>query len=68
MLIVSFDNVTFSQTINAVISCVANAGGGFDIPNFSVFSTLSKTVLSIGMLLGRLEIYPLIVLFSDLKK
>lgn len=68
MLIVSFDNVTFSQTINAVISCIANAGVGFDITNFSVFSTLSKIVLSIGMLLGRLEIYPLIVLFSDLKK
>ena len=46
----------------------ANVGLCFDISNFADFSILSKIVLSIGMLLGRLEILPMMVLFSDLKK
>jgi trk system potassium uptake protein TrkH len=32
--------------------------------NFSAFSTLSKLVLSFDMLAGRLEIFPMLVLFS----
>jgi len=68
MMVVSFDNVSLSQTINAVFSTFANVGLCFEIETFAVFSSLSKVVLSIGMLLGRLEIFPLIVLFSDLKK
>lgn len=68
MFIVSFDKVSLSQTINAVITTFANAGLCFEISNFADFSNLSKFVLSVGMLLGRLEILPMMVLFSDLKK
>lgn len=67
-MIVSFDGFTFEQTINAVFTTFGNVGLCFEIGAFNVFSNLSKIVLSIGMLLGRLEILPLIVLFSDLRK
>ena len=68
MFIVSFDKVNFSQAVNATFTTFANVGLCFDISNFADFSILSKIVLSIGMLLGRLEILPMMVLFSDLKK
>ena len=68
MFIVSFDKVNFSQAVNATFTTFANVGLCFDISNFADFSILSKLVLSIGMLLGRLEILPMMVLFSDLKK
>ena len=68
MFIVSFDELGFETTINAVFCTFANVGLSFNITNFAEFSNLSKIVLSIGMLLGRLEIYPIVVLFSDLRK
>lgn len=68
MFIVSFDKVNFSQAVNATFTTFANVGLCFDISNFADFSILSKIVLSIGMLLGRLEILPMMVLFSDLRK
>lgn len=67
-MIVSFDGFTFEQTLNAVFTTFGNVGLCFEIGAFNIFSNLSKIVLSIGMLLGRLEILPLIVLFSDLRK
>ena len=67
-MIVSFDGFTFEQTINAVFTTFGNVGLCFELGAFNVFSNLSKITLSIGMLLGRLEIIPLIVLFSDLRK
>ena len=68
LLLVSFDGFSFEVTLNAVFSTFANTGLCFEVSNFSIFSDFSKVVLSIGMLFGRLEIFPLIVLFSDLKK
>ena len=68
MFIVSFDELGFETTTNAVFCTFANVGLSFNISNFSEFSNLSKIVLSLGMLLGRLEIYPIVVLFSDLRK
>ena len=67
MFIVSFDGYSFEITINAVISTFANVGLCFNISDFSIFSSLSKIVLCCGMLLGRLEIFPLIALFTSLK-
>lgn len=67
-MIVSFDGFTFEQTINAVFTTFGNVGLCFELGAFNLFSNLSKITLSIGMLLGRLEIIPLIVLFSDLRK
>lgn len=68
MLLVSFDKIPLETTINAVFSTFANVGLCFNLSNFAMFSNFSKVMLSIGMLLGRLEIFPLIVLISNLKK
>ena len=68
LFIVSFDNVSFSGAVNAVFTTFGNVGLCFEISNFADFSVLSKLVLSVGMLLGRLEILPMMVLFSDIRK
>lgn len=67
-LIVSLDNFDFETTLTSVITCIGNVGPGFSIVgpigNFADFSRLSKLVLSIVMLFGRLELYPMLLLFS----
>jgi len=68
LFIISFDGYSFETSINAVFTTFANVGLCFNISNFADFSSLSKIVLSIGMLLGRLEIFHVITLFTDLKK
>ena len=67
MFIVSFDEYSLETTINAVAATFANVGLCFNISDFYNFSSLSKITLSIGMLLGRLEIFPIIVLFTNLR-
>ncbi len=67
MFIVSFDGFDLETTINAVAATFANVGLCFNISDFYSFSSLSKITLSIGMLLGRLEIFPIIVLFTNLR-
>lgn len=56
------------QALNASFTTFGNVGLCFDISNFANFSNFSKSVLSIGMLLGRLEIFPIIVWLSTLRK
>lgn len=68
MFLVSFDGLTLDQTMNAVFTTFGNVGLCFDISSFSIFSNFSKFVLSIGMLFGRLEIFPIIVWASSLKR
>ena len=68
IFIVSFDKVTLFQTINAVFTAFGNVGLCFDIANFADFTVVSKLALSVAMLLGRLEILPMLVLFSGMKK
>ena len=68
MFLISFDGFSFDITLNAVFTTFANVGLSFDISNFAMFSSFSKIVLSIGMLLGRLEIFPLIVFMSTLRR
>lgn len=67
-LLVSLDNYSFGTTFTAVISCVSNVGPGLDLVgpmgNFSVFSQMSKVVLTACMVIGRLEIFPILVLCS----
>lgn len=67
-LIVGLDNFSFGTTLTAVITCISNVGPGLEAVgptcNFSQFSVLSKLVLSFAMVLGRLEMYPILVLFS----
>lgn len=68
MFLISFDGFSLDQTLNAVFTTFGNVGLAFDISSFANFSNFSKTVLSIGMLFGRLEIFPIIVWLSTLRK
>ena len=68
ILLVSVDNFSFGTTFTAVVTCIGNVGPGLEMVgpmgNFSAFSGFSKIVLSLCMILGRLEIIPVLVLFS----
>ena len=68
ILLVSVDNFSFGSTFTAVVTCIGNVGPGLEMVgpmgNFSAFSGFSKLVLSMCMILGRLEIIPILVLFS----
>lgn len=67
-LLVSLDNMSLETNVTAVVSCLSNIGPGLDVVgpagNFSQFSNFSKIVLSADMLFGRLEFFPMILLFS----
>ena len=66
-LLISLDGVSFETNLTAAISCLNNIGPGLDAVgptgNFASFSILSKLVLIFDMLAGRLEIFPILVLF-----
>lgn len=68
MFLLSFDGFSLDQTINATFASIANTGMCFDLSNYAEFSNFSKTILSIVMLFGRLEIFPIIVWASTLRK
>ena len=67
-LIISIDNFSMETNISATAACFNNIGPGFDgvgpLSNYADYSFFSKIVLSFAMLLGRLEIYPLLLAFS----
>ncbi len=66
-LFISLNNFDFETTISAVATCFNNVGPAFGLvgpmSNYADFSGFSKFVLSIAMLMGRLEIYPLLLAF-----
>lgn len=68
VLLISVDNFSFETNISAVMAMFNNVGPGFDMVgpsgNFAAFSTFSKCVLMFDMLAGRLELLPLLVVFS----
>lgn len=68
ILIVSFDNKDFASTVTSVIATMNNIGPGLGavgpMGNFADFSILSKLIMCVGMLVGRLEFYPILVLCS----
>lgn len=68
MLLVSIDGFDLTTTSTSVLTCVGNVGPGFSMVgpagNFSAFSPLSKLVLCFDMLAGRLEIFPMLILFA----
>ena len=72
MLLLSLDGHDIGTTSTAVITCLNNVGPGVNeispSGNFAGFSSWAKVLLSLDMLLGRLEIYPLLVLFTIRKK
>ena len=66
--IISLDGFSIGTNFSAVLCTFNNIGPGMEAVgptcNFSAYSNLSKLVLSWAMLAGRLEIFPVLVLFS----
>ena len=67
-LLVSIDGFSITTNFSAVVSCFNNIGPGFELVgptgNFASYSVFSKLVLIMDMLAGRLEIFPILILFS----
>lgn len=67
-ILISLDNYDFITSLTSVVTCLGNVGPGFAMvgpeENFLFFSGFSKLVLCMDMLLGRLEIFPIIMLFT----
>ena len=66
VLLISFDGYDLETNLTAVLSALSNIGPGFNLVgptrNFSIFSDFSTFVLSMDMLIGRLEIFPMLML------
>ena len=67
-LLVSLEQMDLVTVFTAVATCINNVGPGLEIVgpmgNFSSFSPFSKLLLSFDMLVGRLEIFPMLLLFA----
>jgi len=67
-LILSLDGLDFESNFTAVLSCFNNIGPGLGavgpMSNFSVYSDWAQVLLSVVMLTGRLEIFPMFLLFA----
>ena len=65
-ILISVNGLGFEEDISAVVSCVNNIGPGFGLigpaGSYATYSGFAKIVLSVAMLIGRLEIYPLLAL------
>ena len=65
-LVVCLDGFSLTTSFTATLACLSNTGPGLEavgpMGNFSAFSALSKWVLSAAMLIGRLEIFPILIL------
>ena len=67
-LVISLDGFSMTTNFTAVLACFNNIGPGLEmvgpIGNYGAYSTFSKLVLIMDMLAGRLEIFPILILFS----
>ena len=68
-LILSFDGQDVLTSLSGAAASIANVGPGLSeiigpANNYSGISSLSKFFLSLGMLIGRLELFPILVLLS----
>ena len=68
VLIVSIDNLDFGTTFSSVLATLNNIGPGIadvgPVGSFAEFSPLSKIVFCFDMLAGRLEVFPMLLLFA----
>jgi len=66
-LLICVDNYDIATSLSAVITTLNNVGPGVNAiglsGNFAHFSDFSKMILTLDMLIGRLEIFPILVLF-----
>ncbi len=67
-LLLSLEGLDLISTVTAVIACFNNIGPGLEVVgpmgNFAPFSPAGKLLLSFDMLAGRLEIFPMLLLFA----
>ena len=68
VLLVSANNYNFETSFTAVLTTLNNVGPGLGlvgpVENFAKFNSFSKLVLCFDMLIGRLEIFPFLMLFT----
>ena len=68
VLLISIENGSFETNFTAISATLNNIGPGLDgvgpMENFGGFNPFSKCVFMFGMLAGRLELIPMIILFS----
>ncbi len=68
VLLIGVDNLDFTTNFTAVAATLNNIGPGLELVgptrNFTVFSDWSKLVMIFDMLAGRLEIFPMLMIFS----
>lgn len=68
LVLISFDDFDFTTNFTAVAATFNNIGPGLSgvgpMRNYSAYSDFSKIVLSLDMLIGRLELYPVMILFG----
>ncbi len=68
LLLISFEPFDFETKFSSVIACFNNVGPGLGAVgptgSYAGYTAFSKVILSVSMLLGRLEIYPIIFLLS----
>lgn len=68
VLLISLDNFDFTTNFTAVAATINNIGPGLSMvgptQNFGAFSNFSKLVLIFDMLVGRLELFPVLILFA----
>ena len=67
VFLIAFDNFDYTTNFTAVAATLNNIGPGLELvgptQNFNIFSYFSKSILIFDMLAGRLEIFPLLLLF-----
>lgn len=68
LLLLCLEDFSFTTNFSAAVSCFNNVGPGLDavgpMSSYADYSAFSKIILSFAMLLGRLEIFPLLIAFS----
>jgi len=71
VFLLSAENFDFMTTFSTVLTMIGNTGPGFEmvgpLANFSIYSDFSKIIMSMCMLIGRLEIFPVLYLFTGRK-
>lgn len=65
MILISFEPFDFETNFSAIAACINNVGPGFSAvgpaASYASYSAFSKYILSFAMLLGRLELYPILL-------
>lgn len=65
--LISINGFDLTTSLTSVITCLNNVGPGLEmvgpVGNYAAFSSFSKIVLIVDMLAGRLELFPILLLF-----